>query len=128
MEREITAKKSVGCAELEVTSAASSSRLKPDFRLDKRQNAIIGQNYPNPFDGTTTIPIILESNSKVSFSLYDLNGTQIGHTKQYNFNFGANKISVNRTEYGLSPGHYVFTIGVQDHNGTFTQSRKMLVK
>lgn len=95
---------------------------------NSRQNAIIGQNYPNPFDGSTTVPIILESNSQVSFSLFDLTGRQIGTTKNYNFNFGANNIVINKAEYGLSSGHYIFSIKVQNDNGTFTQSRKMLVK
>ncbi len=93
-----------------------------------RQNAVIGQNYPNPFQESTTIPLILESASNVSLTVFDIAGRQIGTAKKYSLNAGSNNISINRSEYGLSSGHYLYTIKVQNSQGTFTQSRKMLVK
>ncbi|RZJ71923.1 T9SS type A sorting domain-containing protein [Flavobacterium sp.] len=102
----------------------------PSLGVDdsERQNAVIGQNYPNPFQEATTIPLILESASNVSLTVFDGNGRQTGMLKKFSLNAGANNLNITRSEYSLSSGTYIFTVKVQNAQGTFTQSRKMLVK
>lgn len=93
-----------------------------------QRSAVIGQNYPNPFSGDTVVPITLTTASEVTFSITDLLGKQIGSVKKFNFNSGTSQISLSKEEYGLSSGFYIYSVVVENASGTFTQSRKMMVK
>ncbi|RKY53295.1 MAG: glycoside hydrolase family 5 [Candidatus Neomarinimicrobiota bacterium] len=39
--------------------------------------ALVGKNYPNPFNTTTTIPLILADKTQVNLTIYDLNGNLV---------------------------------------------------
>jgi protocatechuate 3,4-dioxygenase beta subunit len=91
------------------------------------QNFGLGQNYPNPMKSSTTIPLTLNSDSKVTVQLFDLMGRLAGTPiDNKTLSYGANELVINRN--GLSSGYYIYKVKVVNNNGTFEQSRKMLVE
>ena len=38
---------------------------------------LVGKNYPNPFNATTIIPLILANNTHVNLGIYDMNGNLV---------------------------------------------------
>lgn len=95
--------------------------------IEKTSNQI-GQNYPNPVSEYTTIPLVLSSDSKVTLQLFDLTGRNVGKPIQNDFNSGSNSITISKSALNLSSGYYIYKIDVQSDSGTFTTSKKMLVK
>ncbi len=81
----------------------------------------LGQNYPNPFKGTTSISYSLKEGAQVNFQLTDLSGKLVRSADlglqgsgEHQFNFDA---------ADLNPGIYFYTIDV---NG-IKNSRKMII-
>lgn len=86
----------------------------------------LGQNYPNPVKSTTIIPLNLSLDSKVNVQLFDMTGRLIGTPINKTFSAGTNNLSLDRN--GLSSGYYIYKVKVINDNGTFEQSKKMLVE
>ena len=95
--------------------------------VEQRLGAV-GQNFPNPVENISIIPITLQSAAQVKFKLFDLTGRQIGAIKTFEFGAGTNAIAFNRSEYTVSSGYYVYTVDIDTAEGAFTQSRKMVIK
>lgn len=91
----------------------------------KNQYAI-QQNYPNPFTDVTTIPLNLEYDSQVSVAVFDLTGRKVYSAFSGKMTAGENNITLNRGS--LSNGYYIYKVAVTNPNGTFEESKKMLVK
>lgn len=85
----------------------------------------LGQNYPNPMKSSTTIPLTLNSDSKVTVQLFDLMGRLIATPINTNLSYGTNSLILDRN--GLSSGYYIYKVKVVNANGTFEQSKKMVV-
>jgi uncharacterized delta-60 repeat protein len=81
----------------------------------------LGQNYPNPVIGTTTIPFNLVNSEKVSIKLYSSDGRLIGEIANGTFSHGNNTIIFDAR--ALSPGMYFYQLTA----GTFRQARKMII-
>ena len=62
---------SAGYYQLEVTNSA----VTPPYRIPTKFD--LGQNYPNPFSATTTIPYSLKQDSRVYLTIYDLLGREV---------------------------------------------------
>ncbi len=86
----------------------------------------LGQNYPNPMKSSITIPLSLNADSKVTVQLFDLMGRLVATPINQNYPYGDNLVTVDRN--GLSSGYYIYKVKVVNDNGTFEQSRKMLVE
>jgi len=86
----------------------------------------LGQNYPNPFTETTVLPLTLEYDSEVSINIYDLNGRQVRTLYKGSMNAGANNFTINRD--GLQSGFYFCKVAVSYGNGTFEESKKLVIK
>lgn len=83
------------------------------------------QNFPNPFQTTTKIPLLLNSYSTVKVDIIDLSGRHIGTPINGEFPAGTNYLELNRNN--LSSGYYIFRVIVENDNGVFSESKKMLV-
>jgi hypothetical protein len=81
----------------------------------------LGQNYPNPVIGTTTIPFNLVNSEKVSIKLYSSDGRLIEEIANGTFSHGNNTIIFDAG--ALSPGMYFYQLTA----GTFRQARKMII-
>ncbi len=82
---------------------------------------VLGQSYPNPFNGTTTIAYGLPEQSHVSIEVYDITGRRIEVLVDNYQEAGYHKITWNS---GNQPsGTYFYRI----ETGTFSETKKMMV-
>lgn len=81
------------------------------------------QNAPNPFDDNTMIEFTLNQAVQVDFNVYNLLG-KVVHTEQVNAVSGQNRIELNAGELNMSPGIYLYSLGINGQSVT----RKMVVK
>jgi len=85
-----------------------------------------GQNYPNPFTGTTTIPFELEMNvEEAVLSVYDLMGREVKTWQMKNLNSGTHEVEWSgKTRTGL----YIYKMHIkQDGVRSYTKTRKMVI-
>jgi protocatechuate 3,4-dioxygenase beta subunit len=95
--------------------------------LDFNKNQI-GQNFPNPFEDTTTIPLFLNASSKVKIEIYDLMGRLISTPINDSFPSGTNNLILDRNKSKLSSGYYIYKVSIENENGVYTENKKMIVK
>jgi photosystem II stability/assembly factor-like uncharacterized protein len=94
----------------------------------KNYNAILAdftleQNYPNPFQFVTTIPVIIEAPTNIKIDLYDINGRFLKTVIQKEETRpGEKKYSFNSAN--LSSGIYFYRVTV---GGKFTKTKKMIL-
>ncbi|MGB0347119.1 MAG: T9SS type A sorting domain-containing protein, partial [Balneolaceae bacterium] len=84
------------------------------------------QNYPNPFNPSTNIEFTLASNSRVSLTVFDINGREVAKVyDQRILNSGNHSSDFNASN--LASGTYIYRIDAFPINGgsPFTQSRTM---
>lgn len=82
----------------------------------------INQNYPNPFKGTTTIPVLLKRSTDVTISVTNLMGQTI-YTRSYENNAtGINQFEVSLPQ--AEAGIYFYTVEAGDYKVT----RKMIIE
>ena len=94
------------------------------------QNALqftMGQNYPNPYDGETTIPLTLKNNSDVKMELWDLNGRNLGAIYEGKLAAGEHQIPFT-TSSKLATGNYIYQMILENENGVFKDSKMMTAK
>jgi hypothetical protein len=102
------------------------------FEQSNSQNQTfqLEQNYPNPFSSNTSISYNLLVPSKVSLSIYDLNGRKIRTLINMPQAAGVHQQSWDGTlDNGLSApsGTYLFTLEVTYKNQVFKQSRTLIL-
>jgi protocatechuate 3,4-dioxygenase beta subunit len=88
---------------------------------------IMGQNYPNPYQDQTTIPLTLKNNSDVKIELYDLNGRNLGPIYQGKLEAGEHPIPfvANRN---IATGNYIYQVTLENENGIYKDSKMMTAK
>lgn len=70
---------------------------------------VVGPNYPNPFNPTTTIPFELDEPTNVTLTVYDITGRTIAVlSDNRSFNAGEHALSFNAS--GLSSGIYMYRV------------------
>jgi len=90
------------------------------------QGFALEQNFPNPFNPSTTIRYELPEDGLVNITIYDMMGRQINTLVNGQQTAGYNIVQWNATNtFGeaVSAGLYLYTI----HAGEFTQTRKMVL-
>jgi hypothetical protein len=90
----------------------------------------LAANYPNPFTNSTTIPFTLNNNSKVKLTVFDLLGREIAVADYQNMSTGKQEIVLNNASKGikLTQGTYLYQLTVENSNGTFKQSKMLIVQ
>lgn len=87
------------------------------------QNGVgLGQNFPNPSNGTTTIPYSLEESASVSIALFDLSGKRVTFSNEGNQAAGAHRVHLDTTN--LPEGVYFYTLSA---NGTNVTKRMTVI-
>ncbi|MGH1363990.1 MAG: T9SS type A sorting domain-containing protein [Calditrichia bacterium] len=91
----------------------------------------LDQNFPNPFNPTTTIPFALPEASNVTITVYDLLGRRLRHVIRRSYDSGFHSAEWNgETDAGnqVSSGIYVYRIQcMRNGNVVFTDTRKLLL-
>ncbi len=80
----------------------------------------VGQNFPNPANGNTTIPFSLTNTSAVSIRILDVTGKVVYQNEFGKFSPGYNEISIENLN--LNSGIYTYQVSTD----SYTISKKML--
>jgi glucuronoarabinoxylan endo-1,4-beta-xylanase len=79
------------------------------------------QNFPNPFNPTTTITFQIPNSSYVTLNVYDVLGREVRRLVNEELTAGAYKTTFDAT--GLASGVYVYTL----HAGDVVQTKKLVL-
>lgn len=85
----------------------------------------IGQNFPNPFDGSTSIPLLLTRNSDVRVIVTNMLGLKMGEFAFAGLEAGARNIELHTASLNLAAGMYVYQVEVTNKTGVYTQAKVM---
>jgi hypothetical protein len=86
----------------------------------------LSNNYPNPFNPTTTIKFGLPEQSEVTLSVYNVLGQKVYEMTEHSLAAGIHSYNFNAAN--LSSGIYVYTIhATGSHGQNFVQSKKMIL-
>ncbi len=81
----------------------------------------LAQNFPNPFNPTSTIRYELSANSFVTLKIYDILGREVATLVNERQTFGSHSITFNAGS--LPSGVYIYKLEA----GTFTAAKKLLL-
>jgi hypothetical protein len=81
----------------------------------------LGQNYPNPFEGETTVPFTLNTPADVRLDLLDLGGRKVAGVVRKGRGVGEQSIKLNLRGLGLPPGDYFYQLQISCKHGLFSQ-------
>jgi len=82
--------------------------------------------YPNPMTSSAVIPITLKYNSDIKLDIYDLTGKLVNSIKKSNYSPDLNLIKLERGN--LSSGVYILKLEITNTKGSFSTTKKLLVK
>ena len=85
----------------------------------------LGQNYPNPHSGETTVPFALSNRADVRLDINDLMGRKVAGVVRKGRGPGPQSIKLNLTGLGLPPGDYVYELQVVTRHGLYRQAKLM---
>ena len=97
------------------TSVKSKDESSMDFNLY--------QNFPNPFNPTTTISFVISHPSKVTLKVYDELGIKVATLLNEDKPAGTFNVIFNANKAGLASGIYYYTL----RSGNFMISRKLVL-
>ena len=115
-------------AYLEVAIAGSGTTGLAAHEPETGGQFKLGQNYPNPYFGETTIPFTLSNASDVQLDLFDLAGRKLTEIRKEGLSAGPNTIVVNTASLGLPTGNYVYQLQVENSNGVYRQCKMMTAR
>ncbi len=84
------------------------------------------QNFPNPFNPSTTISFALKKQSRVTIDVYDVIGQKVKTLVDGTFPSGG-PYTASLSSYGLSSGVYFVRLIASSGNESYTQTRKIMV-
>lgn len=90
--------------------------------MKENKGYVLGQNYPNPYTGKTSIDFEVPENAFVSLKVYSMFGNEIVELAGKNYTRGKHSISFDAAN--LSNGIYFYTIKA----GDFSMTRKMILQ
>ncbi|PSK94076.1 T9SS type A sorting domain-containing protein [Taibaiella chishuiensis] len=112
-------------AYLEVTIQGAGTTGLASLEPETGGQFKLGQNYPNPYRGTTTIPFNLVNRSDVKLELFDLAGRKVGEIRRDNMAPGDQQIVVSTADNGMATGNYIYQLQVENSNGIYRQCKMM---
>jgi len=106
------------------TTSTPAVRMNFDMSLGVEENALtmeLGQNFPNPFNGVTTISYSLTSNETISIEVTDVAGKVITVLNEGTKGAGTYTTTFNSSD--LEAGVYFYTLS----NGTSSTTKTMTI-
>lgn len=110
---------------LEVTVDATGSTGLANYEGETGGYFKLGQNFPNPHNGITTIPFVLNTASEVKIELYDLSARKVGEINKGTLQTGEHAVVVDLDAMGIAHGNYLYQLDVTNDNGVFRQCKMM---
>jgi len=83
------------------------------------------QNYPNPFNPSTTIGFSIPQSSEVTIEIYNVVGELVSSLVNKTLEAGYHSFSFNADN--LPSGTYIYQLKASRQNGTFVDTKKMLL-
>lgn len=112
-----------------LTHAINVSAVVTDIDDDSAESYFsIGQNYPNPFDIRTVVPVVLKINSDVKIELYNMYGKKVGEHTYPALTQGAHELVLDGFVYYLASGNYICNVHVSNNTGTYKQAKLIAKK
>lgn len=111
--------------EATVEGAGSGSTGIGHFEKENNKQFSLGQNYPNPHSGVTTIPFTLLKPAQVKFDLFDLNGRRVHHIDLGLLGTGDHTTTIRFSGIGLATGNYAYQIQVINNDGHYHYFKMM---
>ena len=91
-------------------------------------SAVLYQNFPNPFNPSTTIRFDLAADAFVSIDLYDLTGRLVRGLTAGEYGRGNHELRATSQFDGLASGTYLYRMSVHPHTAPpFTETRKLVL-
>lgn len=88
---------------------------------------VLGQNFPNPHNGYTTVPFTLNTTSQVQLDIYDLQARKIASIDKGLLSAGDHNIGIDFAALGIVSGSYLYQLQVSNPDGRFRQVKMMTV-
>lgn len=88
----------------------------------------MGQNFPNPYVGATTIPVNIAASSNVKLELFDLSAKRVAVLDQGRLDVGEHNIVVNTDALGIASGNYIYQLEVSNSTGVYRQCKMMTAR
>lgn len=86
----------------------------------------LGQNFPNPYRTTTTIPFTLKQAAIVRMELWDLSGRKVATVLPDEVrSAGEHTLEINPALWGLPTGNYMYQLVATTSQGTFVVPKTM---
>ncbi len=85
----------------------------------------LGQNFPNPYAETTTVPFKLTNPAKVQLEIFDLEGRKVAAIQETNLDAGDHEWVVSTRVLGIPTGNYVYQLQVENEYGAYRQCKMM---
>jgi hypothetical protein len=88
------------------------------------------QNFPNPFNPTTTIAFDLPISSEIILTIHDILGRRVRVLYSGRLNAGSHSLvwdAKDQNGISLSTGVYVYRIAINNTNGSYSNAKKMLL-
>lgn len=86
----------------------------------------LGQNFPNPVSGKTTIPFELAFNAEVQIEIWSLTGQRLHVVEKGTLPGGHHEVELNIQILGLASGTYLTALIVRDENGGVGRSTRLM--
>lgn len=86
------------------------------------------QNFPNPVEGSTTIPFTLKNPSDVTVEIFDMNGKKKLVVTKGKLPAGDQKVLLDLKTNSLAGGNYLYQLTVENEAGTYSQFKVLTVK
>ncbi len=107
------------------TPQAAASELKQIVPSD----FLLEENYPNPFNPTTTIPVVLPGRMDVSLTIYNVLGQQVNTLHRGSLNAGRHLfVWDGRDLKGAQVSSGVYVYKLESAGGGLSQKRMLLLK
>ncbi|WP_125932410.1 hypothetical protein [Hymenobacter glacialis] len=99
----------------------------PSIVLDRETGGqfILGQNYPNPYHGETTVPFTLSNGGDVRLDLLDAANRKVTSILRKGMGAGDHTIHLNLSGLGLQTGNYTYQLQVTNSRGVYRQAKPM---
>ena len=112
-------------AYLEATIHGTGTVGVGNIEKETAKQFILGQNFPNPYIGDTTIPFTLKQTADVLIELWDLTGRKVATVLKERLDSGDHTAHVNVSSLGLPAGNYVYQMEVLTADGLFKDCKVM---
>jgi len=86
-------------------------------------NLVLGNNFPNPFNDKTNIPLVITEKSQVKIEIFNINGAKISTLINRSIDAGYYEFTFNSSNY--SSGVYIYQLST---NGIAKSKKMLLIK